>query len=180
MKYIVMEMADFYFTITSVLYRRVFDGCFYQLTYRAQRPTMAPPGGPRAVPPGGQRMQQPNKPLTAEEKKLLDRAKRFADPPAVSVKKRQADGTGNVSPSPPKQVRLASGAQTATVSAAKKITSRAAAVRQQKQQQQQQQQPQPSQAPLLTPAAILQSKPKNIQEEVRWLSDPYFEKGQAI
>lgn len=152
-----------------------FEDIFINWTYRAQRPTMAPLGGQRAAPPCGPRMQQPaNKPLTADEKKLLDRAKRFAsDPPAISLKKRQADGASNVSPSPPKQVRLASGAQTAAVSAAKKITNRAALMRQQKQQQQQQQQQptpkQPPQVPVQRPAnsaETLAPKPKREQEEV--------------
>ena len=130
---------------------------------------MVPPGGQRAAPPGAPRMQPPaNKPLSADEKKLLDRAKRFASaPPTVSLKKRQADGTSNVSPSPPKQVRLASGAQTAAVSAAKKITNRAAVMRQQKQQQQQQEQlsTQPPQAAVQKPTTTTTSAPKPKPEQ---------------
>ena len=148
----------------------------FRLTYRAQRPNMVPPGGQRAAPPGGPRMQPPtNKPLSADEKKLLDRAKRFASaPPAVSLKKRQADGTSNVSPSPPKQVRLASGAPTAAVSAAKKITNRAAVMRQQKQQQQQQGPKQPPQAAVQKPAKTPTApKPKPEQEAVRFFSALY-------
>ena len=123
----------------------------------------------RAAPPGGPRLQRPATPapLSADEKKMIDRAKRFADPPTVSLKKRQADGATSVSPSPPKQVRLATGVQTAAVSAARKITTRAAAMRQQKQlplpsQQQTKQLPA---APLNTQANS-ESTTKVVKEEV--------------
>ena len=144
-----------------VSWRGVFLNHLCRLTYSAQRPQ-------RAAPSGGVRLQRPPAPLSADERKMIDRAKRFADPPTASLKKRQADGASSVSPSPPKQVRLATGAQTAAVSAARKITTRAAAMRQQKQQPlavQQQTKQLPAAAPLNSPANSV-STPKVVKEEV--------------
>ena len=144
--------------------RCVFLNHVCRLTYSVQRPQ-------RAAPSGGPRLQRPPAPLSADEKKKFDRARRFADPPATSLKKRQADGDTSVSPSPPKQVRLATGAQTAAVSAARKITTRAAAMRQQKQQPlavQQQTKQLPAAAPLNSPANSVPT-PKVVKEEVCWL-----------
>ena len=144
----------------STFHRSVFLNHVCRLTYSVQR----------AASSGGPRLQRPPAPLSADERKMIDRAKRFADPPTASLKKRQADGASSVSPSPPKQVRLATGIQTAAVSAARKITTRAAAMRQQKQQPLavQQQTKQLPAAPLNSPANSVPT-PKVVKEEVCWL-----------